>query len=382
MAVNAGLAEPSTWDAVYMNVLSVKTYSSCFFDRWVFEALCKMGRERDALNRMRTRYRSMIDAPFTTLWEHYDRWWASQIDAFDEGSSLNHGWNPPVINLSQDIAGISPVEAGWRTYQVLPKEAFLRKVKVRVPSVKGDIDVALEKTTNEYHLQLHSPLATRAIVGIPKRSFSRIEAIRVNGHVAWKAGYTVMVKGISRGEEDDAYVRFVVEPGDWTFTASGTLIMEPTKEGTRRSDPGTLLDKTGWKAMASVKDSNFLFSGDNIPIDVSAENAIDGDHWTGWRDMSRTQYAGQYLVIDMARSQAFDRVVLENHWAVWDSPAGYSLSVSNDGAQWKEVASGKGGHGMTVIDFPKLTARYLKVTQTGQDKTYHWSVYEIDVYRK
>jgi len=382
MAVNAGLAEPETWASIFNNVLSKKTYSSCFFDRWVFEALCKMGREGDALERMRTRYRTMIDAPFTTLWEHYDRWWASQIDAFDEGSSLNHGWNPPVINLSQDIAGISPVEAGWATFQVLPKEAFLRQIKVVVPSIKGNVQVELKKTNDEYCLNLNAPVSTTAIVGIPKRSMRKIDAVRVNGQLIWKQGYVGKVKGLAWGGEDDEYLRFVAGPGHWAFTAAGAVIKNPNREPVRAIIQGTKLDKVGWKAYASVKDSSFLFSGDNIPIGVAAENAIDGDHWTGWRDMTHTQYPGQYLVVDMSGSRSFNKVVLENSWALWDAPVGYVLSISRDEKQWKEVASGKGGRGITVIDIPEQTARYLKVTQTGQDSTYHWSVYELDVYRK
>ena len=382
MAVNAGLADPETWDSIFSHVLSKKTYSSCFFDRWVFEALCKMGREGDALERMRTRYRTMIDAPFSTLWEHYDRWWASHIDAFDEGSSLNHGWNPPVINLSQDIAGIGPAEAGWTVFQVLPKEAFLRKVKVTVPSIKGEIRVDLEKTAQEYRLSLNVPDRTRAIVGIPKRSMHRIDAILVNGRSVWKQGHVGKINGLTPGVEDGDYVKFVAGPGKWAFVATGSVRMGPRKESTKLMARGSKLDKVGWKAYASVKDSSFLFSGDNIPIDVSAENAIDGDHWTGWRDMTRTQYPGQYLVVDMAAPRTFHQVILENNWALWDSPVGYALLTSMDGSQWKEVRSGKGGRGTTVIEFPDQTARYIKVMQTGKDSTYHWSVYEIDVLRK
>jgi alpha-L-rhamnosidase len=122
MAVVSGLADRSKWPAIHENVLSKREFASCFFDRWVFEALCRMGLQEQALLRMHRRYRTMIPCSFTTLWEHYDRWWASQIDAFDEGSSLNHGWNPPALLLSQTIAGVSPVELGWSTYQVLPKE--------------------------------------------------------------------------------------------------------------------------------------------------------------------------------------------------------------------------------------------------------------------
>ena len=85
MAINAGLADRTKWNAIYEFVLTKKTYSSCFFDRWVFEALCTIGKQEYALLRMYNRYKTMIPASFSTLWEHYDRWWASRIDAFDEG---------------------------------------------------------------------------------------------------------------------------------------------------------------------------------------------------------------------------------------------------------------------------------------------------------
>jgi hypothetical protein len=48
MAVNVGLADRSHWQAIYDNVLTKKTYASCFFDRWVLEALCAMGKQEYA----------------------------------------------------------------------------------------------------------------------------------------------------------------------------------------------------------------------------------------------------------------------------------------------------------------------------------------------
>ena len=185
MAVNAGLADRAKWDSIYTDVLATTTNASCFFDRWVFEALCTMGRQDKALLRMHTRYQTMIHCSFTTLWEHYDRWWASWINAFDDASSLNHGWNPPVLLLSQDIAGVRPVEPGWATYEVMPREAYLTSIKVVVPSIKGSVRMELHKTATEYALKLTSPAHTSAIVGIPKASFSRLQSITVKGHRVW-----------------------------------------------------------------------------------------------------------------------------------------------------------------------------------------------------
>jgi len=381
MAVNAGLAEPAKWDAIYNNVLTKYTNASCFFDRWVFEALCKMGKEEYALLRMYTRYKTMIPASFTTLWEHYDRWWASWINKYDEGSSLNHGWNPPVIILSQIIAGVSPEEPGWNTFHVLPKEAFLTSIKVVVPSVKGDIKVELKKSATEYSLGLTSPVNTTAIVGIPKVSFSKLNSIKVNGVTIWDGSYKSGVKGISWNGDDSRYIKFNASPGKWDFVAFGTLPINSPKPLPLPVANDQRLDKKSWTATASVKDSTYLFNSDTIPID--AASAFDGDHWTGWRDRTRKQHPGQWFKLDMKQKQKFDQIVLDNTWAQWDSPNKYSVSVSNDDKNWgTPVATGSGQPGITTINVPSQNARFIKITQTGTDTTYYWSVYEIDVLRK
>lgn len=84
----------------------------------------------------------------------------------------------------------------------------------------------------------------------------------------------------------------------------------------------------------------------------------------------------------MRRAQTFRKIVLDNTWALWDSPKAYSVSVSDDRVNWgSPVAAGPGQSGITTIAFPARTARYIRITQTGTDPLYHWSVYELDVYR-
>jgi hypothetical protein len=382
MAVNAGLADSSKWGAILENVLTKKTYSSCFFDRWVFEALCAMGKPDYALLRMYNRYQTMIPCSFTSLWEHYDRWWASRIDAFDDASSLNHGWNPPALFLSQSIAGISPEAAGWSTYHVLPQEAFLTSIKCAVPSIKGRIALELQKTASKYSLRLTSPANTKAIVGMPKGSFSKLTSIQANGTVIWKGTYKGGVAGITWNGEDARYIKFNVEPGTWKLAGLGTLPLTSPKPPPPPPPRDKVLDKKSWTATACVPDGSFPFSGAKIPVDVSAANAIDGDHWTGWRDMTRKQYAGQWFQVDMKKEQVFRRIELDNTWALWDSPAIYLVTVSRDGVNWgTPIATGSGELGITSISFPAQKARYIRVTQTGTSALYHWSIYEFDVYR-
>jgi hypothetical protein len=382
MAVNAGLADRSKWESIYETVLKRRMNASNFFERWVFEALCKMGKQEYALLRLSYRYRTMIPCSFTTLWEHYDRWWGT-IDAFDAGSSLNHGWNPPALLLSQIIAGISPETPGWGTYHVLPKEAFLKSIKCVVPSLKGNVRVALHKSASEYSLELTSPANTTAILGIPKSSFTRLNTIQVNGATVWKEDYNGGVTGITWNGEDTEYLRFNVAPGKWQFIGRGTLPLTSPKPLPPGASNEVALDKKSWTASASVPDGSYLFTDDKIPVDVSAANAIDGDHWTGWRDMTGPQHPGQWFQVDMRREQFFDKVVLDNTWALWDFPDKYAVAVSNDGKNWgKPIATGTGRLGITTIEFPEQKARYIRVTQTGMSALYHWSIYEFDVYRR
>ena len=318
------------------------------------------------------------------------------------------GIENPKSAIGNRQAGVSPLAPGWSTYQVLPKEAFLTAIKVVVPSIKGNVTVDLRKTASGYALGLTSPAGTTAIVGIPKGSFSTLNAIKVNNTTIWNGTYRGGVNGVTWHGEDADYVKFQVAPGPWKFLGLGTLPLTSPKSLPLPPENDTRLDKKSWTASASVADGSFLFSGAKIPIDVSAANAIDGDHWTGWRDMTKTQYPGQgtppksptrqsygdgarlcpsreggWFQVDMKQERTFSKIVLDTTWALWDSPDKYSVSVSNDGANWgAPIATGSGQLGITTITFPVQTARYIRITQTGTNATYHWSIYEFDVYRR
>lgn len=83
----------------------------------------------------------------------------------------------------------------------------------------------------------------------------------------------------------------------------------------------------------------------------------------------------------MKRAQTFDKIVLDNNWALWDSPNQYSVLVSTDGTNWgSPIATGSGQLGITTITFPPQIARYIRITQTGTSATYHWSIDELDVH--
>jgi hypothetical protein len=358
-----------------------------YFERWVMEALCVMEKSENALLRMANRHRGQIDANFTTLWEYMDRGFPIRhgTDAV-QYLTINHAWNTPNTILSKFIAGVAPDSPGWSEYHVLPQEAFLTSIDTKVPTVKGEVALSIRKTPSKYNLSLESPPGTTATVGIPRKAFLELQSIKVNGKVVWNGAYTGTVEGVTPGCEDARYVKFNVKPGSWEFVGAGTLnLTTPKPPALSQSSAGRKLDKKSWTVSASTDNTTFEagpWNGRNLVTDAGSANAIDGDYWTGWRSMGQDQMPGQWFVIDMQRPQKFNRIVMDNVWAVYDSPAGYDIYASNDKEDWGiPVATGKGGRwGVTTAIFKPVKARYIKIEQTGKTNQV-WSIFEIDVYR-
>ena len=60
---------------------------------------------------------------------------------------------------------------------------------------------------------------------------------------------------------------------------------------------------------------------------------------------------------------------------------GYQVQVSMDGVKWSApVAQGQGSLS-TVITFRPVQARFVRITQTGTDANYPWSVQRLRLYR-
>jgi hypothetical protein len=96
--------------------------------------------------------------------------------------------------------------------------------------------------------------------------------------------------------------------------------------------------------------------------------------------MSKKQYPGQWFMVDMKKQETFHKIVLDNTWALWDTPKSYRVEISDDGLHWsKTIAEGSGQLGITNIIFPKKTGRYIKISQLGSDEKYNWSIFEMDV---
>lgn len=160
LAVLSGIATPEQYPAI-REIFRTTEFSSPYMERYVLEALCKMGYYQDALDRMQRRFKLMIDSPITTLWELFD--------TRELHGSYNHAWSGgPLIILSRYIAGVSPIKAGFETFQVKPELCNLKYVNTVVPTVRGNIKLDVNQASG-YQMKLTVPRGTKAEVLLPEK---------------------------------------------------------------------------------------------------------------------------------------------------------------------------------------------------------------------
>jgi hypothetical protein len=209
MAVFAEMVGASETDGV-RKVLRTVRHASPYMERFVLEAMCALGDVSGALSRMSERYSAMIESPSSTLWEN-----------FPADGTPNHAWSGgPLYVLSAYVAGIRPLEPGFRVYLVRPQPGDLRDIRVVVPTVRGRIEMSCEKSREGMRLEIFSPKGTEALVEIPCDSPKEVRVYHDNRLLKTAAG-RVAVTDVSKG-----CVRFRAQPGHWRF--------EVGRKGSRR----------------------------------------------------------------------------------------------------------------------------------------------------
>lgn len=109
-------------------------------------------------------------------------------------------------------------------------------------------------------------------------------------------------------------------------------------------------------------------------------SAIDGDAGTRWSTRER-QNDGQYFQVDFNEQHTINRVVLDTSGSSNDYPRGYELQVSTNGLNFTTIAAGvPSASGITTINFSDRTAGMIRITQTGSDNRFWWSIHELNVF--
>jgi len=110
-----------------------------------------------------------------------------------------------------------------------------------------------------------------------------------------------------------------------------------------------------------------------------AKQAFDRKPETRWSS-NTPSVKGMWFTLDLGENAFVSEVVLNTEKSGGDTPNGYEVFASNDGANWSgPVAQGDGNtHGQTAIPLAVQT-RHLKFVTTDGRKGLHWSIHEIYV---
>lgn len=206
-AILSGLADNDKKEVI-SKILIENTHNSTFMEKYVLEALCETGKIEDAQNRIKTRYKEMIESQdySSTLWEYWDKGLGSK----------NHAWaGGPLIIMSKYFAGIEPLKPGYNEISIKPNLGNLNSIDAVSNTPHGEVKIKAEKNDKKLKLNIDVPIKTR--VGIEKMSenpkikskFKTIYFDKTNNDT----------NKIQFDYEDENYVYFYVDAGKYKFVS-------------------------------------------------------------------------------------------------------------------------------------------------------------------
>lgn len=214
LAVVAGLADKEKYPFI-LTILQNEFHASTFMEKFVFEAMFQMGYINEALDRFKKRFLNMVNEErFSTLWED----WTYGFGIYG-GSTINHAWSGGgLIVLSEYLSGISPISAGYNSFQIIPQyNTVVTNVSTTVSSVAGIIKSEFSFSENKYLLNATVPKGTDCVIGIK----NRYQRISINGTVAWESGYYLSNSMYTPViDADTAIVKFKLKEGVWNINAN------------------------------------------------------------------------------------------------------------------------------------------------------------------
>ena len=171
MAVVSGLARKEKYPVI-IKLLGEEFHASPYMEKYVLEALCMMGEEKCAIDRMKKRYEKMLGYDYTTLFEG----WGIGSDGFG-GGTINHAWSGgPLTILSQKICGVAPTSPAFRTFRVAPKMGKLNEASATLETIYGKIEVSLKRKAGNIKLKLKVPKGTTAEIVLRDGSVKKVTA--------------------------------------------------------------------------------------------------------------------------------------------------------------------------------------------------------------
>lgn len=158
LAVLSGIAGEEKYPQI-IEFLKKTEHASPYFEKYVMEALFKMGEGEYAMERCSRRFGEMVNHPdYTTLFEG----WEIGNSKYG-GGTTNHAWSGGAITvIGAELCGIKPIEPGYKKFEVRPQPAGLSEVSLAFPTVRGEVAYSHKVDGEEIKFTVTVPKGTKA----------------------------------------------------------------------------------------------------------------------------------------------------------------------------------------------------------------------------
>lgn len=215
LAVVAGLVDEERYGQI-LTLLQQNRNASPYMEKYVFEAMMKMGCETEALKRHRERFAFMVEAPFSTLFEG----WGIGRDGVG-GGTINHAWSGGALTvLSQYVCGIEPLDAAYAVVGIQPQPSGLEWAEASMKSVAGWISSRFYNEESQLRIEAEVPAECKCVIGAPTEG---IKCIDLDGVRVWCNGKMLKPEDVMPYRSPKrGFVSFEVNGGKHTLTAHRT----------------------------------------------------------------------------------------------------------------------------------------------------------------
>jgi mono/diheme cytochrome c family protein/glucose/arabinose dehydrogenase len=207
---------------------------------------------------------------------------------------------------------------------------------------------------------------------------------------------------VPMGSNTDQWIADVVSYVRNSFGNSGTFASDAdvarVRGYTRSKGAWTVAELEASLPRALVPDPNWKVTASHEGRPAPHPNAAGGYNYQssaagalnflGWTT-GVPQQAGMWLQVELPAPAvlmeiqfASSRTGADDDGDAWTFPRRYQVQVSTDGTTWSApVAEGEGHPGTTVVTFPPVRAKLVRITQTATvDKASPWSVRQMRLY--
>ncbi len=164
-ALAFGLADSAKKQEVKEYLVSKGMDCSVYSAQYYLEALFECGLAQKAINLMASQEKrswyNMMQEGSTVSMESWGQFAKSNQD-------WNHAWGAAPANIiPRFLMGIRPLLPGFEKFQIKPQTGNLDFARLEIPTIKGDINVGIEKNDSLYTIDFTVPVNSLAKVYIP-----------------------------------------------------------------------------------------------------------------------------------------------------------------------------------------------------------------------